>query len=153
MKKKYIWFSILGIMLIAAAYIYLEFNRTRGSVLGQKASFVVNATSLLEEFAKDEESANKKYGGLNLVMEVNGLVKGVENSPGGGVTILLGDTASGAMSSVRCLVDSLHTREAILLRPGDHCSCKGYFSGYKADLSGLLGSDIELNGCVPVKPD
>jgi len=37
------------------------------------------------------------------------------------------------------------------LRRGDQVVVKGFFTGFKEDETGLLGSDVEMNGCVLTK--
>jgi tRNA_anti-like len=76
---------------------------------------------------------------------VKGMVKSVtkiENT----FTVVMGDTAD--MSSVRCLIDSMHVEGVSGLQRGATVTIKGALTGFKKDETGLLGSDVELNRCV-----
>lgn len=148
MKRKYIWIGLAIVVLSGAGYGYFQFNRTKPTVDTLAAKFNVNADSLLHEFETNENAANQKYQGLNLVIQVSGMVKGMDTDENGRLTVLLGDTTS--LSSVRCAIDSLHTADLAGYTRGQAGSFKGYFNGYKADITGLLGADVELNACIPV---
>lgn len=147
-RRKYIGLYLLIILTAAAVYGYWQYNRTRDSVITEQPDFVVEADSLIKEFSANEEAASVKYGGLNRVMLVRGMVKNVEISQEGNVIVILGDTL--LISSVRCLMDSMYRAEAIKLHRGSQAGLKGYFSGYKADITGILGGDAELNACLVV---
>lgn len=145
MKRKYFWGILVLLLLIAGIYIYKEYNRTTADVKNLDSKYSTDAVSLIKEFEQNETEAQKKYSGLNLVLSVNGVLKGIETE-NNNFTLLLGDTA--AMSSVRCRMDSTYGNEIKNLNKGRMVTIKGYFNGYKADDTGLLGSDVELNRCV-----
>ena len=145
MKRKYFWGILVLLLLIAGIYIYKEYNRTLADVRSLEPKYSTDAVSLIKEFEQNETEAQKKYSGLNVVLSVNGILKGIEMEYNN-YTLLLGDTA--AMSSVRCRMDSTYTNEIKNLNKGRMVTIKGYFNGFKADDTGMLGSDIELNRCV-----
>lgn len=149
MKRKYIWMSIFIVVLAGAGYGYMQFNRTKPSAADIEPKFKVEAGQILHEFETDEAAANKKYQGLNLVLQVQGTVKGIDTAESGALTLLLGDPSGS--STVRCAIDSLAVTRLSGYTPGTSATVRGYFSGYKADMTGLLGSDLEMNACVPVK--
>lgn len=145
MKRKYFWGILVILVLIAAIYIYKEYNRTAADVKRLEPNFRTEAVTLIKEFEQNESEAQKKYSGLNIVLSVEGFLKGIEME-GTNYTLLLGDTAS--MSSVRCRMDSAYVADAKNLAKGNHVTINGYFNGYKSDDTGMLGSDVELNRCV-----
>jgi hypothetical protein len=145
MKRKYFWGILVILVLIAAVYIYKEYNRTTADVKRLEPNFRTEAVTLIKEFEQNESEAQKKYSGLNIVLSVKGFLKGIEME-GTNYTLLLGDTAS--MSSVRCRMDSAYVADAKNLAKGNQVTINGYFNGYKSDDTGMLGSDVELNRCV-----
>lgn len=142
MKRKkiirYVLLPLIIVMAVAAIYIYMEYNRTHKDTARLKADYKVSATSFLQEFENNEKASNEKY--WDKVVKVEGVVKDLSRDDKGFLSVVLGDTSS--MSSVRCSVDSLHTREAALLKKGDKVTVKGICTGFNADE--LLGSDVIL---------
>jgi len=139
---------IILVVLLAAAgagiYAWKEYNRKNEDLSGVKALHTVQAVALINEFNSNDSLANSKY--LGKVVAVEGMVKQVDRDDEGKYTVVLGDTAE--MSSVRCLMDSLHASDATALARGESVKIKGSFNGFKKDDTGLLGSDVELNRCV-----
>lgn len=146
MKKKYILWGLLAVILIAGAYGYKEFNRTRTDSKEQQAKFNVSAIGILQEFEKDEAAATKKYQGKELIIAVTGAVKEVKLDEKGFYTVTLGE--EGNMSSVLCAMDTLYAKEAAGLKPAQAVTIKGQFTGYNKDETGMLGSDVQMNLCV-----
>lgn len=133
MNKKTIFISIAVIILLAAGYAYMTYNKPHQSV--DDADFSMEASQLISEFEQDEAKANEKY--LDKVIEVKGPVKDVikdENS----VTLLLGDDTS--MSSVSCALSKGAFEEALDIKTGNIITVKGICSGM------LL--DVALTNCV-----
>jgi hypothetical protein len=145
MKRKYIVWAFIVLLLAAFVYGYWEYNRQRGDSKSMEPKFSTEATALLQEFISNEPESNKKYAGQNIIVAVSGLVKEVVKDEKGHYTILLGDTTS--LSSVRCSMDTLYSAELSELHRGSFTKLKGNFNGYKADELGI-GADIELNFCV-----
>ncbi len=146
MKRKKIIIWTIVILLIAGAgggyYAYSEYNRKQKDTADLKADFTAPATALLDEYLKDEKSANAKYFGK--VLKIDGLVKDLIKDDKGYYSVVLGDTAS--MSSVRFSMDSIHNTEAASLVKGTKAALKGICTGYNADE--MLGSDLILNRAV-----
>lgn len=142
MKRKkiirYVLLSLLVIIAAAAFYIYKEYNRTHKDTTKLKADYAFSATSFIEEFEKNEKNSNERY--WDKVIKVEGMVKDLSEDERGFLSVILGDTNS--MSSVRCSVDSTHTKEAAILKKGDKVTVKGICTGFNADE--LLGSDVIL---------
>jgi hypothetical protein len=135
---RYIVLPVLVIGAAAAIYIYKEYNRKHKDTAKLKPAYTVTATGLVSEFESNEQASNKKY--LDKVIRVDGMVKKLEQDDRGFYTIILGDTA--AMSSVRCSIDSVHTREAAGIKQGMVIAVKGICTGFNADE--MLGSDVIL---------
>jgi hypothetical protein len=133
---------VLGLIAVAALYIYKEYNRTHKDTAELKPDYSISATKLIEEFKADEQSSNKKY--WDKIMQVEGIVKDIEKDDRGFYSVILGDTST--MSSVRCSLDSAHNNEAISVQKGTHAIMKGVCTGFNADE--LLGSDVILVRCV-----
>jgi hypothetical protein len=136
---------ILVLVLIGAGYAYREFNRKPADL--EDATPVVSTTSskMLEEFSNDFEKANQQY--LGKVVQVKGIISGVETDEKGFLTVVLKDPSSS--SSVRCSMDSLHTKQTPELSVSKEVSIKGICTGYSADEFGI-GADLLLNRCIVV---
>jgi hypothetical protein len=143
MSRKAILYTFAILFLIGsgvAFYGYKEFYRKHEDIADAKSAFQRTAVQLISEFKTDEVASNSKF--LGKVLTVSGLVKAIDNSTGLYI-ISLGDTSD--MASVRCSLDSLHSKEAIEVRVGSQIAIKGYCSGFNADE--LLGSDVILSRC------
>ncbi len=142
MKRKkiirYVLFAGLLIIAGVAIYIYKEYNRTHVDTSRLKADYSLPATDLIKEFEVNEQVSNKKY--WDKVIRVEGDVKEVIRDDKGFYLLVLGDTSS--MSSVRCSIDSVHSKEAGTVKKGSKIAVKGICSGFNADE--MLGSDVIL---------
>ncbi|NOT52007.1 MAG: hypothetical protein HOP10_12105 [Chitinophagaceae bacterium] len=140
-RKKVIIYIIITVFIlvgIAALYIYKEYTRTHTDTALLKPDYSLEATSLVKAFETDEQASNKKF--WDKVIRVEGVVKDVIKDEKGFFTLALGDTSS--MSSVRCSIDSVHSKEAANVQKGSLIAIKGICSGFNADE--LLGSDVIL---------
>jgi hypothetical protein len=126
---------ILGAIAI---YIYKEYNRSHKDTAKLKPDYTITATDLIKEFSNNEQASNTKY--LDKVISVEGIAKDIIKDDKGFYSIALGDTSS--MSSVRCSIDSLHSREVAAVQQGSTIALKGICSGFNADE--MLGSDVIL---------
>ena len=147
MKRKYIAWALVLLLLAAFVYGYMEYNRKRADSKTMEPNFSTEALALLQEFNSNEAASNKKYAGQNVIVAVSGMVKEIMKNEKGHYTILLGDITS--LSSVRCSMDTLYSAELSRIQRGSFTTLKGNFNGYKADELGI-GADIELNFCVRV---
>ncbi len=142
MKRKkiirYVLLSLAVIIAAAAIYIYKEYTRTHKDTAALKADYSLGATELIRDFEANEQAANKKY--WDKVIRVEGMVKDIVKDEKGFYSLALGDTAS--LSGVRCSIDSVHGREASLVKKGSRIAVKGICSGFNEDE--LLGSDVIL---------
>ncbi len=139
MKKKYILFGfgIIGILL--AAYAYYEYNRKAPDLKNKEAVENTTASLLLNDYASNEDSANKKY--LGKIIQVKGTITEIQNQQDTSITILLGDTLQ--TGNVSCLMDSKHLEDVRKFTLGNVVNVKGICTGFLMD--------VELNRCVIVK--
>ncbi|MBL0271728.1 MAG: hypothetical protein IPQ06_01325 [Chitinophagaceae bacterium] len=140
-RKKIIRYVLLSLLLIggtSAIYIYKEYNRTHKDTARLKPVYSLTATDLEKEFEGNETATTQKYA--DKVLRVEGIVKEVVKDDKGFYTVVLGDTLS--MSSVRCSIDSLHSKDVMEVKKGTTLAVKGICSGFNADE--MLGSDVIL---------
>ena len=147
-KKKIIWLFVLLVITAGGWYGYKEYTRTNKDLSKVTADISISAVSLVKEFEINDSVANKKYSGK--IIETDGNVKSIEKDDKGYYTIVLGDTNS--MSSVRCPVDTIHSKDAAQLKTGSSAIIRGVCTGFKKNelLGENLGSDVELNRCVVI---
>ena len=138
MKKKKLIRNVLLVAVVlgigAAIYGYKEFNRKSESITSKAADFKVKPLDIITAFTDDEKAATLKYGG-KIIQQ-------------GNFTVVIGDNSS--LSSVRCSIDSLFSKDVTELQLNAPAFLKGVCTGFNADEMGL-GSDVILNRCVIVK--
>ena len=143
MKKKVIIVLVLVAVAIGGWYGYNEYNRKNKDLAEVDTKITVAAGTLVTDFEKDSATANQKY--LGAIIGVTGTVKSIEKEDGG--TVVLSEP--GAMSSVRCSMDTTHLAELNTIKVGQQVQVKGACTGYQPDEMGL-GADVILNRCVIV---
>lgn len=141
--KRIILVLILIIILAGGWYAYRAYTGKVKSLSEVKTEVTITANELLAAFEKDSAAANKLY--LGKVIEVTGNVKSVEKEEGA-ATVSLGE--SGAMSSVRCSMDTAFIQQAASMQEGSVITVKGACTGFISEE--LLGSDVILNRCIVV---
>lgn len=144
MSKKNIAIFLFVLAALAAVAIYREYNRTNTDLGASGADFTISADSVLHQFATDEHASNVRY--LGKILQVNGPVKSIDKDPKGFITCVL---ASNDAASVRCLIDSAHTQEAVFKTTPQALTIRGVCAGYTPDEIGL-GADLVLSRCVIV---
>lgn len=145
MKVKYLLVAAAVLMICGAIYAFSEFNRKAEDLADAKVKQTVAAAEIIEAFAKDEHAANQKF--LGQIIAVKGSITNIEPDSKGCYTLVLGG-ATSSLSAVRCAMDSVHNDDVKNLEKGMQVTVKGNVTGYQADDTGLLGSDVELNRCV-----
>jgi len=144
MKTKITWLMIVAVAVIALSfYGGHEYFRANADIMDLNESFHTDAVGLLNEFVSNDTLATKKY--LGRIIVVKGKLNDLEKDEKGYYTLVLGE--DGIMSSIRCSMDANHNQEASTLKKGMFISVKGELTGYNADGTGLLGSDVVLNRC------
>jgi hypothetical protein len=124
-KKVIIVVGILALLGVAA-YVYV-FNKPRISV--DTPDFLLSANSLIDEYERDEDEADKKY--LGKVVQVSGTVTEVLEQ-GDAFVLLMGD--STPVSRVSCSLQEKQDTMAYGLRPGDELTVKGICTGRLLDV-------------------
>lgn len=148
-RKRMIWTFVLIAAVLAAFYVYKEYNRTNSDLSKLKPDIEIFAVDLIKEFEAGDSAANKKY--LDKIIELTGNVNKLEKDDAGDYTIVIGDTLS--MSSVRCLSDTNHRSDAAIVKENSTITIRGVCTGFKKNelLGENLGSDVELTRCVVIK--
>lgn len=85
----------IGLILAIATWIYLNFLSTDPPMSRQKAAYRMTAVELYQAFENDEDAANKLY--QNQVIEIVGLVEGVEFENGSKPVISLATEGFGSI--------------------------------------------------------
>ena len=148
-RKKIILTTVLLFVLLAAGaafFAFREYHRKNNTLTNTKPDYIESSIKLIDEFTMNEQQSNAKYAGK--VIQVNGIVKSVDEDDKGLFTVVLGEIE--ALSSVRCSIDSTAVSEVLKLKPGVSTIIKGICTGFNADEMGL-GADVILNRCVFVK--
>jgi len=128
MRKKY--FFGIGILLIClAAWGIYTVYRPHRNVEGEDASATLSATSLYNEFSKNESQANQKWVGK--VLEVKGTISSVTEA-GNYISLNL---AAGADGGVNCSVLKKDMPEGDKLNKGDAITVKGKCTGFLMDVN------------------
>lgn len=138
--RKWILAIVLIVIIMAAWYVYQEFNRTHADLRNEKATATLSAASLIAAFEKDSAAAGKQY--TDRVVAVQGRVKKIVRDQQAAV-IFLGEEAQ--MSSVQCSMDATDTGYGNI-STGGSVTIKGLVTGYRTDA--LFGTDVILNRCV-----
>lgn len=147
-KRNIILISVLVLIAAGALYGYKEYNRRNKDLAAVTPDLRIQAADLIKKFETDEAAANKAFLTNKIfVIAAGGRIKDVVKDERGYYTIILGDTLS--MSSVRCAVDSVHTKDAVNIKRGDTITIQGAITGFNRD--DLLGSDVILNRCAIMK--
>jgi len=144
MKKRNILIPIAFMIVCAAIYGFVEYNRIAKDVLCVQAKFTVTADTLSGSFVNDELKANSQY--LGQMVAVRGNIRAIEANDKNYGIVALSDKAS--LSSVRCRLDSMQLNVLQILHKREEVTVKGIVTGFNFDNTGLLGSDVQMNRCV-----
>ena len=135
-RKKVLKWSVLGgsslLVLLAAVYFYYA-NLTHEDTAGLKVDYTVDAVPFIEEFEKDHQAANKKYG--EKIIAVKGMVTATEAADTT-MNIKMADTTTG--SYVIFAFQEQHMPQAKKLKEGDQVVIKGSCSdGVYSEILGI----------------
>ncbi|MEI6090369.1 MAG: hypothetical protein WCR42_07960 [bacterium] len=131
MKKRVIWISLIGIVVVAGIVLIYIFNKPRNSVSDLPTDYTVEAPRLVEEFKADDEKANQKY--LEKVIEVSGVIAEInisDNTSGSNCILRLTNEFSGVI----CEFEPGEDKELKNYQIGDNATIKGKYSGYLMDV-------------------
>jgi hypothetical protein len=129
MRKKYFFFGI-GILLICLAGwgLYTVYKPHR-NVEGEDAVATLTASTLYNDFSKNESQANQKW--LGKVLEVNGTISTVTES-GNYISLNLAATKDGG---VNCSLSKKDLPADQKFKKGDSISVKGKCTGFLMDVN------------------
>ena len=142
-KRKGILLILFLLAGLAGWFAYKEYVRTNKDLTEVKADRKIGAVELIQEYERDDSTADKNY--LGKILEVTGIVKEVTKDENGFYTISLGE--EGNLSSVRCSMDSVHKTDAANVAPGSSATIRGACIGFNPDEMGL-GADVKMNRAV-----
>ena len=141
MKKK--WRIVLVGLLVTGTtislYTWKEFTRTHADTAKLEAAFTYGALTLVEEFQKDESTANAKLN--DKVIAVKGNISKIDIGDSTQSVFLGVDESIGA---VLCQFDASHKEELAKLKEGEAVTIKGVCTG--------ILMDVILTRCVLDKP-
>ena len=126
MKKKWIFLTGLFVCLLAAAWLYYNYQKPRAGVAAKEAAYTITATELYNAFATNEAAANEKYNGK--IITVNGIVTDVTKSEDALLVILKGSESGGVSCS---FTNNKHT----IPRTGSEVTIKGRCTGFLMDVN------------------
>lgn len=133
------WKKIALILVVAVAAIggYIGYRMyTEGPETYENAKAItVTATTLMDDYSKSEQEANKKY--IGKVLAVKGEVRDVTKNQEGQLVVTL--KTSDPMNSINCTLDQ---RDAVI-NAGTSITLKGLCTGYMMD--------VYLKSCTVVK--
>ncbi|MBK7382476.1 MAG: hypothetical protein IPI81_03950 [Flavobacteriales bacterium] len=145
---------LLVIIAIAGgAYAFYLFNLPHRDVQATSTDAQVEVSALVQEFLTDASTANAKYlgeEGEGKVLEVHGLVRGVETDLNGQAVVLL--ESSDAPAGVRCSFTTTTNAQAAALIAGEAATIKGVIragASYDPDLE--LYEHVVLEKCAVVQ--
>jgi hypothetical protein len=136
--KKYLLFTFIALVTIAAVYAYREYNRKATDLFTAAPQEIVNATDMTTAFANDETIATKKFAGKTVL--VTGFVTEIINQKDTLLNIFLGNDTD--INKISCLMDMRRKETFKNIVVGKQISIKGMCTGFLAD--------VEMNRCVIV---
>lgn len=132
MKIKYVILSVLFLILLGAGIGLKMYFRQHDDITKMKAEFKVDATSLMDEFQKDENAATLKYS--EKPIEINGKLVAKSKLPNGTELLVLEDEMQG----ISCQMDSSWTakNQQVIhaLQTGNPVTIKGICRGYLMEI-------------------
>ncbi len=141
MKKKIIWAVVLVGLCVGAYFFYYgysEFNRVPETAADKETDLKVEAEALMDEFIKDQDSAEKKYG--KKTIEITGTILAIEINGSEDISVSLKTNATddiGIPLSVKVMLTPDMESKAKSLKEGDKITLKGLYTG--------MNTDIEFN--------
>lgn len=146
--KKTVLFSILGILLTAAAIGYIMYNKKHFSVESTTPVAEISAVELHKTFSSDTTLANTKFIGDEVnqkVIQVTGEVSEIKKDQQGSTIILLktGTDAAYINCTLELKPDSITIGKSITI--------KGICTGYNYDAEMGIPGDVILTRCFIIK--
>ncbi|MDP2388085.1 MAG: hypothetical protein Q8M29_17045 [Bacteroidota bacterium] len=151
--RKIVLLTLLVGAIIGGSIAFYLWNMPHIDVQAQKADFSVSTTSIVNEYLKDEKTANNKYlsdEGDSKIFVIKGTVKSKDIDMNNQVTVLLQEANDKA--GVKCVFMAETNKNAEALQTGQQISIKGIIrSGAKYDEDLELYENVLLEKCDVVK--
>jgi hypothetical protein len=132
MKIKYAIVGVLVLVLVGAGIGLKMFFKQHEDVNKTEAAFKVEATKLMDEFQKDENSATTKYSEKTIEIDGNLVAK---NKLANGIDVLI---LENEMEGISCQLDSgwATANQAVIqaLETGKPVKIKGVCKGYLMEI-------------------
>lgn len=132
MKIRYAIIVVIGLVVIGAAIGLKMFYKPHANITKIKTDFKVQASTLIDEFEKEEDAATAKYH--EKVLEIYGKVSSKNQLPNGTTLLMLEDEMQG----ISCQLDSgwasAHRSVIESLEPGKPVTVKGVCKGYLMEI-------------------
>jgi hypothetical protein len=129
-------FAVVIVIGILIGYFYIW--QDNSGIAGSMIDYQIDATSLFDEFTKDEQEASRKY--LNKIILVKGTVSQyIENENQSQLIIL---KTNDELYGINCSIDPKNEIQT-KFRPGDTLVIKGKLLGIMGDI--LLGNCLIIN--------
>lgn len=132
MKIKYAIIFVLFVIVLGAGIGLKMFFKPHADVNKLEAEFKLEASKLLDEFQKEENTATTKYS--EKVLEINGKLVAKNKLPNGTDLLVLEDEMAG----VSCQLDSSWSaaNQSVIqaLEPGNQVTVKGVCKGYLMEI-------------------
>jgi hypothetical protein len=128
------WKKVLLLLFISAVavagYGFYLYNKKPVDLREIPPAYTLSVTSLLQDFNKDETTANKKY--LNKAIAVSGKIKEVKLEPQGQATVIL--ESEDPLAGVTCSFYNEETAAVKKLKEGENIVIKGKCTGKLMDV-------------------
>lgn len=134
MQKRAVFFAGAGVCLLAAGWLWYEYQKPRTNIRSQQAAYTIAGETLYHEYSTDEKAANAKYIGKVLV--VTGTVADVQRAQQG-TTVLL--AAGNESSGVLCSFPDA----SVAATAGEQMRVKGRCTGFLMDVNLVDATKLE----------
>lgn len=132
MKIRYIIIIVIGLVVIGAAIGLKMFYKPHADINKMETDFKVQASTLIDEFEKEEEAATAKYS--EKVLEISGKVSSKNKLPNGTTLLMLEDEMQG----ISCQLDSswASANQSVIesMEAGKPVTVKGVCKGYLMEI-------------------
>lgn len=132
MKIKYVILSVFILVVIGAGIGLKMYFKQHDDITKMKAEFKVDATSLMDEFQKDENAATLKYS--EKLIEIDGKLVARSKLPNGTELLVLEDEMQG----ISCQLDSSWSaaNQGVIqsFETGNPITVKGICRGYLMEI-------------------
>lgn len=132
MKIKYVIISILFLILLGIGIGLKMFFKPHEDIQNMKAEYKVEATSLMDEFQKDETAATAKYS--EKTIEINGKLASKSKLQNGTDLLILEDEMQGISCQLDSSWSAANQGVIQLLETGNLVAVKGICRGYLMEI-------------------